>query len=91
MASANIQDHDDELHVLIKKPETLKDKYPYARCRNCSFNGRPGVDTRWICQQCPEHPGICSKTCFEQYHAQRGYHVFIAAKQVIHDSPPTHP
>ena len=89
MASANI--HDNELHELIKKPETLKDRYPYARCRNCTFNGRPGVDTRWICKQCPSCPGLCSRMCFEQFHAQHGFYVFIAAKRSTFETPPTHP
>ena len=90
--SANVQESHEVIHSLTKKPATEKDKYPCARCRICTIEGRKGVNTRWICEKCPEKPGLCSKSCFESYHAKIGFTMIAACKRMIsYDSPPTVP
>ena len=90
--SANAHETQEDIHFLTKKPATKNDKYPYARCRICTSEGRQGVNTRWICEKCPEKPGLCSKSCFESYHAKIGFQMIAACKRMIpNDSPPAIP
>ena len=91
MASASTTVHHEEIHLHIKKPGTPKDKYPQARCRNCTEQGRTGVDTRWIYGQCPQCPGLCSKACFDSYHRRQCFEILSAARRLQSDSAPEQP
>ena len=82
MASASINVQPEELHLHVKKPATAMDSGPQARCRMCTANGKPRVDTRWICEQCPKSPGLCSRECFDTWHTNHGFEVLSASRRV---------
>ena len=54
MSSSSTTAQPEELHLHIKKPATATNATPKARCRNCTAHGKPGVDSRWICDTCPK-------------------------------------
>ena len=91
MASASINIQPEDLHLHVKKPATATDSGPQARCRMCTANGNPRVDTRWICEQCPKKPGLCSRVCFDIWHTNHGFEVLSAARRVIIESAPAEP
>ena len=91
MSAASTTVHPVELHLLIKKPDTATDRTPQARCRNCTSHGRQGVDSRWICGQCANRPGLCSRQSFEEWHIGKGFEIFSAARRVRTESAPAHP
>ena len=91
MSASSTTVHPEELHLHIKKPATATDRTPQARCRNCTDHGKPGVDTRWICGQCTNRPGLCSRQCFEEWHIEMGFEILSAARRVRTESAPAEP
>ena len=83
-ANANIE----ELHLHIKRPATSTNPNPTARCRICRRKGLT-KSSYWICSQCPERPGLCSKRCFQDYHV--GYEILLAARPLRTDTAPNDP
>ena len=83
-ANANIE----ELHLHIKRPATSTNPKPTARCRVCKRQGLTKI-SYWICSQCPERPGLCSKRCFQDYHV--GYEILLAARPLRTDTAPNDP
>ena len=83
-ATANIE----ELHLHIKRPATSTNPKPTARCRVCKRQGLTKI-SYWICSQCPERPGLCSKRCFQDYHV--GYEILLAARPLRTDTAPNDP
>ena len=83
-ANANIE----ELHLPIKRPATSTNPKPTARCRVCKRQGLTKI-SYWICSQCPERPGLCSKRCFQDYHV--GYEILLAARPLRTDTAPNDP
>ena len=83
-ANANIE----ELHLHIKRPATSTNPKPTARCRVCKRKGLTKT-SYWICSQCPERPGLCSKRCFQDYHV--GYEILLAARPLRTDTAPNDP
>ena len=80
----------EQLHLHIKKKTgTLTDPSPQARCRNCTRNGIKRLST-WICSQCSQRPGLCSKKCFEEWHGI-GFEILLAAKPLRTDAAPDEP
>ena len=95
MASANTTVLREEIHLLIKKPESnsstssTSKRYPTARCRPCTSKGKQGVNTRWICDTCGI--GLCSRSCFESFHSDQGFEILSAARKVNIQGAPDQP
>ena len=62
-----------DVHRLTRKPPTPMKLYPQVRCRTCYRKGVRTV-TRNICAACPGWPGLCSPTCFREYHEYQAWH-----------------
>ena len=58
-------------HQLTKKPPTAKKQFPQAMCRVCKAQKNIRKDTVWICEACPEKPGLCSPACFDIWHTEQ--------------------
>ena len=56
------------MHQRIKKPPTDKKSRPQVRCWQCTHATGKRKETSWICEGCPEQPGLCSPECFTAYH-----------------------
>ena len=91
MASANTTVLREELHLHIKKPSSTSDRYSTACCRYCTKQGIHGVNTRWICDTCPQKPGLCSRTCFDSFHRNQGFEILSAARKVNIQGAPDQP
>ena len=91
MSAESTTVHPEELHLHINKPATPMDSTPQACCQNCTAHGKRGVDTRWICGQCTNRPGLCSRQCFEEWHIEKGFEILSAARRVRTESAPAHP
>ena len=79
----------DSLHLHIRKPATSTNPKPQARCQNCRRKGFQRL-SYWICSQCHKQPGLCSRTCFEEYH-RPGYEILLAARPLTTDPAPQEP
>ena len=79
----------EQLHLHIRKPGTSTDPTPQARCRNCTRKGFTKL-SYWICSQCSQRPGLCSKKCFEEYHGH-GFEILLAARPLRTDAAPDEP
>ena len=55
------------LHQRVHIPPTEKKEYPQKRCREC-YKKKIRKETRCHCEVCPEKPGLCEGTCFDDYH-----------------------
>ena len=89
MASSRNNAQPEQVHLHVQKAATATNTAPKARCRNCTDNGRPGKDSRWICDTCPKQPGLCSKECFREWHS--GYEILLAARPLRPESAPEQP
>ena len=89
MPSSRTTAQPEQVHLHIKKTATASNATPRARCRNCTANGKLGVDSRWICDTCPKQPGLCSKECFRQWH--NGFEILLATRPLRPESAPEQP
>ena len=79
----------NELHLHVKKSGKPSNPYPTSRCRNCTRQGKPGVTTRYVCDSCPQTPGLCSKACFTSFH--QGFETMLAARKIHTETAPETP
>ena len=79
----------NELHLHVKKSGKPSNPYPTSRCRNCTRQGKPGVTTRYVCDSCPQTPGLCSKACFISFH--QGFETLLAARKIHTETAPENP
>ena len=53
-------------HVQKRIPSTTGKKNPLKRCRVCFSNGIRR-ESRYICDSCPDKPGLCLGDCFNKF------------------------
>ncbi|KAG8335985.1 hypothetical protein J6590_054873 [Homalodisca vitripennis] len=59
-----------EAHKLdkIQGQEANVSRTKRKKCRQCTKNGKPNMETAFHCVTCPEKLGLCMGQCFEAYH-----------------------
>ena len=43
-----------------------------VRCKNC-LREHMRKECRWVCNTCPNRPGLCSQSCFDRWHSSDGF------------------
>lgn len=55
-------------HIVKSKDQDARGGTKRKRCRQCFQEGNRAKKTVYICEVCPDKPGLCPGKCFDQFH-----------------------